>query len=90
MRRQLARHARYVIINEGDHEQTGGKILCAWEDCDRPGYDLYKVVIDYGSPGRPYVTRYVFCSERHRLYFAHSHRENGKLPSGSKRLLPPR
>ncbi len=85
-----ARHHRKAVINEGDHPDTGGKILCGWQDCDRDGYDLYKLVVDYGRPGRPYVTRYVFCSERHQAYWAWSHRSLGNLPPGLRALPPPR
>ena len=85
-----ARLHRFIIVNEGAHEETGGRILCAWEDCPRPGYSLYVLRIDHGSPGHPHVVRYAFCSERHQAYFAHSHRSNGHLPAGLKNLSMPR
>lgn len=59
------------------------KIVCAWDDCERDGFDLYKCRVNYGTPGYPQVVRYVFCSERHRQYWIHSHRSYGNLPSGS-------
>jgi hypothetical protein len=46
-------------------------LMCGWDDCDRVGNDLIKVVIrpTRGAPG----TNYVFCSEDHREYFVYSH-----------------
>lgn len=85
-----ARHHKKIIINEGRHEQTGGKILCAWEDCPRDAYDLYKVAVNYGTAQQPYVTWYAFCCERHLAFFVNSHRDNGKLPAGLRHLSVPR
>lgn len=93
---QHAQLHRKIVINEGDHEETGGLILCAWEDCPRPGYSLYVVRVNYGSPGHPYVTRYAFCSERHMAYWVNASRHdeqkgfNGQLPAGMRNLSLPR
>jgi len=38
VRREHARHERFIIINEGEHEQTGTRILCAWSDCERDAF----------------------------------------------------
>lgn len=85
-----ARHAKRIVINEGDHEATGGFIFCAWEDCDRDAVSLYQLVVNHGRESTPYVTRYAFCSERHRDYFAHSHRDHGNLPPGARSTALPR
>jgi hypothetical protein len=42
------------------------------------------VRVDYGTPGYPHVLNYVFCSDRHKMYFVHSHRAYGHLPPGHK------
>lgn len=83
---QHARHERFIVINEGNHETTGQKILCAWEDCPRPGYALYVIKKNEGTPAYPRVVRYAFCSERHMEYWRYSHVENGKLPPGMRNL----
>lgn len=82
-----ARNEKKLVVNEGKHEATGTKIFCAWEDCDRDAYDLYKIVINHGRPATPYRTTYAFCSERHRQYFIHSHRDHGNLPPGTRTIL---
>lgn len=64
------------------------KILCCWDECDRDGFELHKVRVNYGSPGSPYCTTYIFCSERHRQYWLHAPdaaktgRKVGDLPPG--------
>lgn len=78
-------HARLhqkVVITEG--LWTGEKIFCAWEDCDNDGYFCHRVRVNYGQhpTGEPWVTTYIFCSERHRQYWIHSHHNNGHLPQG--------
>jgi len=89
-RTEHAQLHKQIVITEGAHPESGGRILCAWMDCERPGYSLYVIRIDEGAPGHPKVVRYAFCSERHRQYFAHSHRDFGKLPPGLGRLVAPR
>lgn len=86
-----ARNEKRVIVNEGENNpQTGTRIFCAWDDCDRDGFELYKLVVNYAKPGfPPYRTTYVFCSERHRLYFLNSHRDFGNLPAGTRSALLP-
>jgi hypothetical protein len=78
----VARHQKLVIIRE-QNEQEGGRILCAWADCDRYGYELYQIRINEAKPGFPVkLARYVFCSEQCMAYFARSHvpGEYGRLP----------
>lgn len=66
-----------------DH-QGDKKVMCAWDDCERDGFDLYKCTVNYGKPGYdPQIVKYVFCTERHRQYWINSHRKYGNLPSGS-------
>lgn len=82
-----ARHHRKVVILDGG-EQRGGKIACAWSDCDNDGYILYQAVTNAAQPGRPrHLERYVFCCERHRQYFLHQMRGGlaGALPPGERR-----
>lgn len=60
------------------------KVMCAWADCDRDGYELHKVRVNYGTDAIPDVLNYVFCSDRHKQYFIHSHRQYGHLPPGHR------
>lgn len=54
---------------------TGNAIMCAWDDCQKPGYDEIKVVVR--EPRK--TLHYIFCSEQHKRYHIHGHREYGKL-----------
>lgn len=54
---------------------TGNVILCAWDDCQKPGYDEIKIIVT--EPTKK--LHYIFCSERHKRYQLHGHREFGKL-----------
>lgn len=79
----------------------GLHLLCMWLECERPGDTQYQAVVTepYGvDPGLILVPapnmhqrwkriHYLFCSERHRLYWANSHRSLYNLPSGSKGTL---
>ena len=80
-----ARLMRKVILREGD---IGGKVFCAWDDCDNDGYIMFHVAINAARPGFPrQLERYVFCSERHRQYFLNVHRDrglHGYLPAGER------
>lgn len=60
---------------------TGRIIPCCWGECDRPGYERFAIRV-HESPQR--TTIYLFCSARHRAYYANGHVEYGQLPSGSK------
>jgi len=71
-------HKRVINL---DH--AGAKhVMCAWDDCDRDGYDLHMVRINYGTDVTPHVVKHVFCTERHKQFFIHSHRQYGRLPPG--------
>lgn len=64
---------------------TGNKLLCCWDDCERLGDDRWKITAR--EPERNLI--YVFCSERHQLMYANSHREHKMLPIGSKSIGGP-
>lgn len=53
----------------------GIPILCCWDTCEKPGYDEIKLVVK--EPGK--TLHYIFCSDRHKRYHIHGHREFGKL-----------
>ncbi len=49
---------------------SGKPLLCCWNDCDRDGYDNYKLVVPHDSPQRPGDTlTYIFCGPMHRNYY---------------------
>ena len=55
--------------------ETHNLILCAWDDCQKAGYDEIKIVVREPSK----VLHYIFCSERHKRYHINGHRDYGKL-----------
>jgi len=64
--------AHKKIIN---HDRGGTYVMCAWDECDRDGYQLYSVrahehagSIDCDSSLAKHIT-YVFCTERHKQYW---------------------
>jgi hypothetical protein len=69
---------------------AGRWLQCCWDDCERQGYELHKTRFHDHARGLPCADPrskhvwYVFCTERHRDYFLHSHRDMGNLPPGSK------
>lgn len=71
-----------VVINL-DH---GGSrhVACAWDDCERDGYESNMVKVNYGKPGSPHIVKHVFCTERHRQYFINSVHSYGRLPAGHR------
>jgi hypothetical protein len=72
-----------VVINL-DH--AGARhVACGWDDCERDGYELNMVRVNYGTASAPHIVKYVFCTERHRQFWINSHRGYGKLPAGFKR-----
>lgn len=63
---------------------TGLWILCAWEDCERQGYELFKARVRETAPGvvpEKWI-QYVFCSERHKMLWVNSHVKHGRMPAG--------
>lgn len=65
-------------------DRGGTFVKCAWDDCEKDGYELHKVRVNYGTNACPHVVSYVFCSDRHKQYWIHSHRAYGHLPPGCK------
>lgn len=63
---------------------TQERILCAWADCTAWGHDEIRVERVEGKNG-PMRTRviYIFCNQRHRLFYLQGHRAYGQLPPGS-------
>jgi hypothetical protein len=57
-------------------------VMCAWDDCERDGFDLHQVRINYGTAATPHVVKHVFCTDRHKQFFINSHRKYGRLPPG--------
>jgi hypothetical protein len=83
----------YKKILNRDHGGETHWIPCAWADCERSGYELFKAVVhDHNNaypctaPGAKHVW-YPFCTERHKQYWVNSHRANGNLPAGSANTL---
>jgi hypothetical protein len=59
---------------------TSQRITCCWMDCPKAG-DTDHAARVY-EPTR--TLHYLFCSERHLLYWVNSHVSLGNLPAGSK------
>ena len=102
------RIAKYVInLDSGD----GRKLVCCWDDCERPGVELHKLLlhdhpVDRGCQAADRISlgagsgtahRWaVFCTDRHRLFYANAQgvfarrsiestgRAYGNLPVGSR------
>jgi hypothetical protein len=62
-------------------------VACAWDDCERDGFDLHMVRVNYGKADTPHIVKHVFCSERHKQYWINSVRGYGKLPPGFRRSV---
>ena len=68
-------------------------LWCRMHGFNKPGYELYKTVLHEHAPelqcDHPLSEHinYVFCSERHRQYFLHSHIDMGNLPAGHKSTI---
>lgn len=63
---------------------TGEKIVCGWDDCQKPGHDETRVMEPAEDGGK---LIYLFCSDRHKLLFVNSHQKRGFLPTGSRGVL---
>ena len=80
-----------VMLQKIRSFSTGGWIKCVWcamNGEDRPGYEMHKTVfhehardIACDDPRAQHVN-FVFCSERCRQYYLHSHISMGDLPAG--------
>jgi hypothetical protein len=72
---------------------TGGWIQCCWFECQKHGTTLHKTVLHEhmktmrcDDPLSQHVN-FIFCSEKHKQFFLHSHRDMGKLPPGFKKTV---
>lgn len=75
---------------------SGTYIRCVWHALqgeDKPGFELYKSVFHEHARQLPCDhplsnhVNFVFCSERCRQYYLHSHIDMGNLPSGFRSSL---
>ena len=57
-------------------------VMCAWDTCEKDGYENNKVVVHEGVHGNVRDITFVFCSERHRQYWLNSVRDRDNLPPG--------
>lgn len=98
----LPARRRDIVLKKAinmDHAANGGTVkfvMCAWDDCEKDGFEMYKVVIETGNvkggyPSRPLT--YIFCCERHRAYWINSSLQGrygfeghayGQLPKGMR------
>lgn len=59
--------AQKKVIN---HDRGGTHVMCAWSDCEKDGYELYKIRVRDSAPGQPLkYLYYVFCSEGHKRHW---------------------
>lgn len=72
---------------------TGNWIPCCWFECEKDGYELYKAVFHEHAREYPCThplsqhVNFVFCGERHRQMYLHSHIQMGKLPPGYAKAI---
>jgi len=90
-----ARHQKRVINRDqgGDGTVTSSGthyVICAWSDCDKDGYENFKVRVKTHSDGaEERYMNYVFCSERCKQYWLNDVRPGGgrNLPPGYRRTI---
>ena len=77
---------RGKVCSKNVRDRTdGSRLLCCWLDCERYGLELFKAREYLGDDGGgPIYTWYVFCSERHKMYWVNSTRDHFNLPAGYK------
>jgi hypothetical protein len=51
-------------------------IICAWSDCEKPGYEMHKVVSHQGVQRGERTMNYVFCSDAHKRYWVDELHQN--------------
>lgn len=72
---------------------TGTWIKCCWFECDKPGFELHKSVFHEHARDLPCDhplsehVNFVFCSERHKQLYRHSHIDLWNLPPGFKSVF---
>lgn len=83
----------HAIINKKviNLDHAGDRhVMCAWDTCERDGLEVHKVRVKThsdqfaGDPRNLRYMNYVFCSERHKLYFVNSLRDCNNLPAGAR------
>lgn len=62
---------RTLVRNPG----TGNPISCAWDDCQKYGYDEIKVVVSEPAGKK---LHYIFCSDLHKRLHINGHHAYGK------------
>jgi hypothetical protein len=64
-------------------------VMCAWDICERDGYEMHKIRLRDSAPGVVPVKTitYVFCTERHKQYWINSTSKYGNLPPGYARSI---
>jgi hypothetical protein len=65
---------------------SGERIICGWDDCQRPGLEMYKIRVNNAADARSsaYTVNHLFCSQSHLDYWRNGHRSYGNLPPGSR------
>lgn len=77
-------HQKKVI----NHDRGGTYVMCAWDTCERAGYQNNRVVTHEGAQGNVKDITYVFCSDRHKQYWLHSATGDiNNLPAGFKNSI---
>jgi hypothetical protein len=83
-----ARIEKQVLSLDGENWLT-----CCWFECEDKGYELHQAVTHDHARGLPCDhqlskhIRYVFCSDRHKMYWVNSHRSMGNLPAGERQRV---
>lgn len=67
----MPRVAKYVI----NMDRGGTRVVCAWDECDKPGFEMHKVRTHEHAHNIPCDSdlakhiSYIFCTDRHRMYW---------------------
>lgn len=76
---------RRVVDVQNLDRTDDNHLLCCWDDCEKYGTELHKAREFLGVDprhGGPIFTWYVFCSERHKMFWVNAPRGLYKLPAG--------
>lgn len=79
---KLPRQARRTATHRTPVRNPRGlPILCAWDTCDRIGYDEHKFIVREGQRGTKGFKElhYIFCTDAHKRLHMASHHSYGKL-----------
>ena len=63
-------------------DRGGTFVMCAWDTCEKAGYQNNRAVVHEGVPPNVRDITYVFCSDRHKMYWINSIRDCNNLPAG--------